>query len=201
MICSEGSQWQSFAVHCLPMWGTIGMSYLWEEPGKKEGEFICSLSPDLAELMMFSLLTRYRGRGWWLRGLLPVLVDLILFPSIFLPGDSLFAGTEECFMFAFTLACYTPRRCCSAGAVNRSGQQGANEMYHWPHNPAALNTLLCVYTRTLTSNTHWTPSLLQARVWNLEANTYHYLSQVPHNIKCVFMLDYISLLTECFPHK
>lgn len=26
------------------------------------------------------------------------------------------------------------------------GSAGANEMYHWPHNPAALNTLLCVYT-------------------------------------------------------
>ncbi len=32
------------------------------------------------------------------------------------------------------------------------GSAGANEMYHWPHNPAALNTLVCVCVCT---HGHW----------------------------------------------
>lgn len=46
------------------------------------------------------------------------------------------------------------------------GSAGANEMYHWPHNPAALNTLLCVHTA---ADLKHTPnlSLPQTCVWNL----------------------------------
>lgn len=51
------------------------MSYLRGEQGQIEGVFICSLSPDLSVLTVFSL---------WMRllGLLPPLIDLIAFLSL-----------------------------------------------------------------------------------------------------------------------
>lgn len=150
MICSEGSPWQRFVRH--------DRHALSLRRARKNGGRVYLLAhswPRWADDVQF--VDEIRRERMIVRASSSACWSHTLSPPISLPGDSLFAGTEECFMFAFTLACYTPRRCCSAGAVNRSGQQGANEMYHWPHNPAALNTLLCVYTRTLTSNTHrWT---------------------------------------------
>lgn len=183
MICSEGSPWQRFVRH--------DRHALSLRRARKNGGRVYLLAhswPRWADDVQF--VDEIRRERMIVRASSSACWSHTLSPQISLPGDSLFAGTEECFMFAFTLACYTPRRCCSAGAVNRSGQQGANEMYHWPHNPAALNTLLCVYTRTLTSNTH--------RELNLEANTHRYLSQALHHIKCVVMLDYISLILSVF---
>lgn len=122
-----------------------------------EGEFICSPSPDLSVLMMFSLLTRYWGRLWWLWGLLPLLVDVMLYKSLYLSARGQFVCWHRRVFCVCFHACllYAPAlllRECGEPV----GSVGANEMYHWPHNPAALNTLLCVYTRRLTSNTHWT---------------------------------------------
>ena len=136
-----------------------------------EGEFICSLSSDLSVLM--SLFKRYWERGWWLW-------ELVLFPSLslFLPGDSLFAG-RRVFRICFH-AClfYAPALLlCECSEPFRSAD--ANEMYHWPHNPAALNTLLCVHMATDLKHTHTlNPSLPQTCVRNVKANLHHCFSQV-----------------------
>lgn len=109
-ICWEGRQWQHFVVNCLAMRGTIGMSYH-RKAGKNRGRAylfaeswpLCAHDVQFVEEIL-------RGRGWWLWGLISLLGDVTPFClslSLFLPGYSLFAGTEECLMFAFTLACYT----------------------------------------------------------------------------------------------
>lgn len=60
------------------------------------------------------------------------------------------------------------------------GSAGANEMYHWPHNPAALNTLLCVYT------------------WHTEAKQTHcYLSQAS-STQALYGITWVTILKLLF---
>lgn len=151
MICSEGRQWQHFAVNCLSMRGTLGTSYL-TRAGKERRESL-SVRWVLTSLCCCSICWRdTEGEDGGCEG----------FYILFLPGDSLSAGTEDCFMFAFTLACYTPRPLLLQECGDRDGSAGANEMYHWPHNPAALKTLLYVFTHSHWPQTHTEPIAL---VW------------------------------------
>lgn len=124
-----------------------------------------------------------------------------LWLSVFLPGDRLFAGTEECLVFALTLACYTPQLCCSLSAVNRLGQQVLMRCTT-DHTTRQLLTQCCVCVHMATDLKHTlNPSLPQTCVWNLEANSHCYSqassSQVLYGIISVIILKLIALNFTC----
>lgn len=180
MICTEGEVVEEARCELYPRMKHDSHVLSQKSRGKRR-EFICSLSPDLSALMMLSLLERYRARGWWLWWLLPLLHDLI--PSLSL---SLSARRQiVCWHRGVFHVCFHACSRCAPALLlcERSeafGSAGANEMYHWPHKPAALNTLLSVYTLMMTSNTHWTCHS-SACVWNLEAQTH--CVQKPNSVR------------------
>lgn len=180
--------WQHFVVSALPVRGTIGMSYLRRAGEKTEEEFICSLSPDLSVPMMFSLLKRYWGTGWWLWGLLPLHVGLTVFLSF---SAKRVLRTGECFMFAFTLACYTPLLCCSMSAVNRMGQQVLMRC-STDHTTLQLLALCCVCPHG-----HWPQTHSLKPVCAISAKATRVLGGIVHVIMKL-LLDYISLVFACF---
>lgn len=149
MICREGRQWQHFVVNGLAMRGTIGMlsQKSWEKGGRAylfaESWTLCAHNVQCVEV-------KDDGRG----GFFPLLMMSCPFVSLFLPGYRLFAGTEGCFMFTFTLACYTPKLCCSMSAMNLLGQQVLMRCTA-DHTTQQLWTHCSVYTWPLKSNTHW----------------------------------------------
>lgn len=149
----------------------------------RKGLSACRVLTSLS-LMMFSLLKRYCGRGWWLRGLHSLRVDVMPFSPLLLPGRSLFAGAGECFVFAFTPVCYTPQLGCSVSAVNLLGQQVLIRCTT-DHTAQQLFTHCCVCTRS-----QWA-----------QTQTRRYLSQATSTWLCTVILGVIALdifLQLCF---
>lgn len=111
-------------------------------------ELICLLSPDLSVLIMFSVLRWYWGRGWWPWGLLSPLDDVMPF-CLSLSARASFVCWHRGVFRVYFHACLLYTQTLRLHECNEPvGSAGANEMYRWPHNPAALNTLRCVHMAT-----------------------------------------------------
>lgn len=156
MICWEGRQWQHFVVYCLAMWGTIGMSYLWKA-GKNWGRaylFAESWPLWAHDVQFVEEILRERmmvvgasSSACWCNAFLSL--------SFCRGAVCLLAQKSVSCLVSHLLDCYTPLSLLLHWRSEPVGSAGANEMYHWPHNPAALDILLCIYTWPLSSDTHW----------------------------------------------
>lgn len=164
MIFSEGGWWWWCVRH-------IDTFYL-RRTGKNEHRVVSVHWV----LRMFSLSKSYWG-GWWLWGLFPAFWCHTLFLSLsFCQGTVCWHRgvshlcSHACLFYAPALLLHE----CSEPV----GSAGANEMYHWPHSPVALNTLLCVYTWLLTSNTQWTLYYLRpVCVQSVGSHSHYYVNQ------------------------
>lgn len=98
-FASEERWWWHFVVNCLHMWGRLDMFYLGRAGKNKDRVYV------FAESWECSVCWRDTEReDDGCGGFFPACWYHTVFPFVFLQGDSLFAGTDECFLCAFNRA-------------------------------------------------------------------------------------------------